>query len=39
MIDPNFRNMDVRREIKPGEALSGDQFEGFTYIKPAEKAQ
>jgi len=33
MIDRNFTGMDVRKEIKPGEALPGDQFEGFTFIK------
>jgi len=45
MIDSNFVKMDVKREIKPGEALQGDQFEGFTFIrgpggeKLAEKTQ
>jgi len=41
MIDRAFTNMDVKREIKPGEALQGDQFEGFTFMrdKPREKAE
>jgi len=37
MIDRNFVNMDVKREIKPGEALQGDQFEGFTFVRPGDK--
>jgi len=39
MIDRNFVNMDVKREIKPGEALQGDQFEGFTFIRSGDKQQ
>jgi len=37
MIDRNFVNMDVKREIKPGEALQGDQFEGFTFMRDGVK--
>lgn len=33
MIDRAFTNLDVKREIKPGEELKGDQFEGFTFIR------
>jgi len=33
MIDRNFTKLDVNKEIRPGEAMQGDQFEGFTFNK------
>jgi len=33
LIDKQFTNMDIKREISPGVAIQNDAFEGFTYSK------
>jgi len=37
LIDKQFTNMDIKRELSPGVPIQTDDFEGFTYAKKGEE--